>query len=177
MKNDIFNYLICKQKASLKSFAMQFTNNTDDANHLVEETQLKAMRYSKLYQEGTNLRSWLYIIMKNTFVNDYVKDNKHKSVLETSQDLSSFQLLITTSNDCSNHTLMNEDIFKALALLPSDNYVPFIKYFEGFKYQEIADELAISVETVKTRIYTARQLLKKNLKMYNRQLERSRLEN
>lgn len=170
-----FNNQICLHKLSLKTFAIRFTKNDDDADDLVQDTLLKAIRYSKLYKEGTNLRAWLYTIMRNTFINDYRRSSKQQKIVETTDDLTSFQLAKSADRNLGENLFVNEDIHKALKNLPADYLIPFIKYFEGYKYHEIADELSIPIGTVKTRIHMARQSLKKNLKIYNQEHKNNRL--
>jgi len=162
-----FNLEINDHKPALENFAIAFTKNTDDANDLVQDTYLKAIRYSYLFKEGTNMRGWLYTIMRNTFINDYRATSRRRTIMDTTEDLLSVQLLKSASKNEGEGTMISEDISKALKKLPASYRVPFIKYFEGFKYHEIADELDIPIGTVKTRIHEARRLLKATLKMYN----------
>ncbi|EDM36733.1 RNA polymerase ECF-type sigma factor [Pedobacter sp. BAL39] len=173
MKNITFNYQIYDHKSSLQNFAMNFTKNVEDANDLVQDTMLKAIRYSALYQKGTNLRGWLFTIMRNTFINNYRRMSKRQSVITTTEDLSSYQLTSSASNNQGENKMMMEDIQKALEKLQPEYYTPFIKYFEGYKYHEIADKLGIPIGTVKTRIHVARQVLKGNLKMYSEEFKRT----
>src|SRR5690606_25457319 len=66
-----FNTLVIQQADSLKTYARNFTRDQDDANDLVQDTLLKAVTYFRNFKEGTNLKGWLYTIMKNTFINNY----------------------------------------------------------------------------------------------------------
>lgn len=177
MNNLAFNHELYNHKSSLQAYAMNFTQDLEDANDLVQDTLLKAIRYSKLFQEGSNLKGWLYTIMKNTFINSYRKNLKHISLIDTSEDLQSHQLLKSASNNQAEGRFISDDIHKALSKLDVQYYIPFMKYFEGFKYHEIAEELAIPIGTVKTRIHVARQMLKQNLTMYKESYERSKLYN
>ncbi|RZK81109.1 MAG: RNA polymerase sigma factor [Pedobacter sp.] len=167
MENISLNQEICKHQTCLENFALKFTNDIDDANDLVQDTLIKAIRYHMHYREGTNLRGWLYTIMRNTFINDYRKGSRRKAVVETSEDLNSSQLKLSASGNLGENKFVMEDIYKALGQLQEDYKVPFLKYFEGYKYHEIADELNIPIGTVKTRIHMARQILKGQLKMYS----------
>lgn len=166
-----FNNQIYLHKPSLQIFAFRFTKNDDDANDLVQDTFLKAIRYSKLYKDGTNLRAWLYTIMRNTFINDYKRSSKQQQIVETTDELTSFQLAKSADSNLGENIFISEDIYKALKNLPGDYLTPFIKYFEGYKYHEIAEELSIPIGTVKTRIHMARQSLKNYLKIYNQEYQ------
>jgi len=167
MKNITFNHQINTHQSSLRSFAIRFTQNIEDANDLVQDTLLKAIRYSELYKEGTNLRGWLYTIMRNTYINDYRRQSKKLSIISTEEELTSAHLLKSSTNNQVENKFLNDDIFKALQMLEPAYYTPFMKYFEGFKYHEIAEELDIPIGTVKTRIHMARQVLKKALRIYS----------
>jgi len=154
-------------ESALRGFAITFTKNLEDANDLVQDTFLKAIRYANMYQEGTNLRGWLYTIMRNTFINDYRKRSKHNSVIDTVDEFLPHQLMKGAINNKGDANFVGEDINKALRKLAPEYLIPFTKYFEGYKYYEIAAELEIPIGTVKTRIHEARKLLKRNLKIYN----------
>ena len=166
MKNTALNFDINSHKPSLCKFALSFTRNEDDANDLVQDTFVKALRYSTLYKEGTNLKAWLYTIMRNTFINDYRKMVLRNKVVETTIDLVPAQLLNSASTNQGTNVLVQEDINKALENLSPAYSVPFLRFFEGFKYHEIAEELEMPLGTVKTRIHVARKLLQHSLKMY-----------
>lgn len=176
MENLTLNNEICKHQNCLEQYAMKFTRDVEDANDLVQDTIIKAIRYHQLYKEGTNFRGWLYTIMRNTFINSYRKNVRHRGVVETSEDLSSYQLHNSATQNLSESKFVMEDINKAMEKLQPEYAIPFLKYFEGFKYHEIAEELDIPLGTVKTRIHMARQILKTQLKMYQEQLKTAELE-
>ena len=88
MNNPSLDSQICAHKSSLDLFARKFTNDLEDANDLVQDTMIKAIRYANMYKEGTNLRGWLYTIMRNTFINDYRRKSMRNGFLETSEELS-----------------------------------------------------------------------------------------
>ncbi|RYE58698.1 MAG: RNA polymerase sigma factor, partial [Sphingobacteriales bacterium] len=122
--------------------------------------------YLLKYKPGTNFRGWLFTIMKNTFINNYRRNARSKAVVITEENISSTNLLHSSTRNNGELKFINEDIFKALKTLPSSLYDPFMKYFEGYKYHEIAKEFDMPVGTVKTRIHHARMHLKKYLKVY-----------
>jgi len=167
MENITLNKEICNHQACLERFAMKFTKDVEDANDLVQDTIIKAIRYRDLYKSGTNLRGWLFTIMRNTFINDYRRSSRRNEVIQVSEDLTSYQLQGSAETNRGVNTFIMEDINKALEKLQPEYSTPFLKYFEGFKYHEIAEELNIPIGTVKTRIHLARQILKGQLKMYS----------
>lgn len=175
MNNSTLNDEICDHQSCLESFALKFTRNTEDANDLVQDTIIKAIRYHNMYTEGTNMKAWLYTIMKNTFINDYRRASRKNSLIQTSGDLNSFHLHKSADKNLAEDKFLLKDINKALAKLDPVYSVPFLRYFEGYKYHEIADELNVPMGTVKTRIHVARQLLKETLKMYSEQFSKKKI--
>lgn len=161
-----FNHQLHDYSSSLQSFALNFTKDTEDANDLVQDTMLKAVTYYDKFKEGTNLKGWLFTIMRNTFINNYRRSAKSTSLITQSEDISSVNLHYSASHNTAESRFVMADIDKALATLQPEYYIPFMKYFEGYKYHEIAEELDIPIGTVKTRIHVARGILKKYLKTY-----------
>lgn len=162
-----FNTLVMRQASSLKMYALHFTHDSEDANDLVQDTLLKAITYYNKFRDGTNLKGWLYTIMKNTFINNYRKFIKVSAFITKSEEIPSSNLLFSSSKNQGESKFVMDDIKHALEKLPEEYYVPFIKYYEGHKYHEIADYIGIPIGTVKTRIHVARKLLKKSLKPYD----------
>ena len=76
-----FNTKILNERSSLKSFALSLTRNSEDAVDLIQETYLKAITYRNKFEDSTNLRAWLFTIMKNTFINAYRRNTKSKSFI------------------------------------------------------------------------------------------------
>jgi RNA polymerase sigma factor (sigma-70 family) len=173
MNNLSLDLQICEHKSSLDLFARKFTNDLDDANDLVQDTMIKAIKYASMFKEGTNLRAWLFTIMKNTFINGYKKDSRKNSLMDTTDDLTSAQLKRSAATNLGENKFMMDDINGAMKGLQPEYSTPFLMYFEGYKYHEIAEELKIPIGTVKTRIYMARQILKNNLKMYAQEFKKS----
>jgi RNA polymerase sigma factor (sigma-70 family) len=159
-----FDFELCSYKENLMAFAMSFTHNIDDADDLVQETFLKAVRYAKKFKKGTNLKAWLFMILRNTFINSYRRKNLAKIFMDDNVDININPGMGVTFNLGVGKCVMN-DINRALKRLEPQYYIPFIKYFEGYKYHEIAELLKIPIGTVKTRIHVARGILKSTLKM------------
>jgi RNA polymerase sigma factor (sigma-70 family) len=166
MTNIEFNTQVLRQSSSLKVYALNFTRDVEDANDLVQDTILKAITYYTKFKEGTNLKGWLYTIMKNTFINNYRRVVKMNSFVTKSDEISSPNLVFSSTYNLGEGKFVMRDIENALDKLPSEYYIPFTQYFEGYKYHEIADNLKIPIGTVKTRIHVARKILKSKLSSY-----------
>lgn len=161
-----FSYSLQKLSSSLKPFALKLTRDTDDANDLLQDTMVKAFTNKDKFTEGTNLKAWLYTIMKNTFITNYQRMVRRGTFVDTTDNLhylNSGDALV--ENGAYGDFAMN-DIQLAIENLEAVYKTPFMMHFRGFKYHEIADKLEIPIGTVKNRIHIARKLLKDDLHMY-----------
>jgi len=162
-----FESMVTDHAPALKMYALHFTHDEQDADDLVQDTVLKAITYREKFQEGTNIKGWLYTIMKNTFINNYRRVLKISGIVTQSEEITPSNLLHSATENRGEKQFVMDDIKEAMNKLPEEYYVPFTMYFEGYKYQEIADHLRIPIGTIKTRIHVARKLLKKSLKSYS----------
>ncbi|WP_293788479.1 sigma-70 family RNA polymerase sigma factor [uncultured Pedobacter sp.] len=161
-----FNCDIYQYRQPLFDRALAYTHDEDDAADLVQDTFMKAFRFSAKFEMGSNVRAWLFTILKNTFLNHYYKVKRKNEMIQQEDDLTSVQLVPSASLNGGATKFIMEDIQKSLNALPEDCRFCFCRYFEGYKYHEIAAELDIPLGTVKTKIHVARGLLKKMLKNY-----------
>ncbi|MDX2196861.1 MAG: RNA polymerase sigma factor [Cytophagales bacterium] len=162
-----FNTSIVTISKSLKPFAMRLTRDLDDAKDLLQETLIKAFTYRDKFSEGTNLKAWMYVIMKNTFITNYQKILKKNTFIDTTNSFFYLNSPLYSTNNTAITNFAFDDINKALTLLQDEYKVPFIMYYNGYKYFEIAEKLNIPIGTVKNRIHIARKELKDMLSMYN----------
>jgi RNA polymerase sigma-70 factor (ECF subfamily) len=116
--------------------------------------------------DGTNLKAWLFTIMKNTFITQYQRMVRRNTFIDTTENLHFINSSESVQINAAESTFMREDINLALSNTEEMYRVPFLLYFEGFKYHEIADELGLPIGTVKNRIHIARKSLKQHLQMY-----------
>ncbi|MCF8324951.1 MAG: RNA polymerase sigma factor [Leadbetterella sp.] len=162
-----FNYALQTNTKTLKPFAMRLTKNYDDANDLVQDTLVKAFLNKDKYADGTNLKAWLFTIMKNTFITNYQRMMRKNTIIDTSDNLHYINSSDSIVQNDAYGNFANEDISKALEKLDETYKEPFMMYFNGFKYHEIAEKVAIPIGTVKNRIHLARKELKDKLKIYS----------
>jgi len=165
-----FTNLVQGVSQSLRPVAMKLTRDADDAKDLVQETLLKALNNRDKFKTGTNIKAWLYTIMRNTFINNYNKITKRSSNIDSAEYL---QYLNTDENYITQNkgtaTFVMSDINQAIAQLNEEHRTPFMMYYVGYKYLEIAEKLQIPIGTVKNRIHIARKELKQMLKVYQQE--------
>ncbi len=152
---------------SLRPIALQLTRDNEDTNDLLQETLLKAFRNRHRFNEGTNLKAWVYTIMKNTFLSNYQKKVRRKTYVDSTDN----QYFINTaaagfSRESADTSLNIDEIHSAINNLSPQYRIPFEMHFTGYKYEEIAQQLEIPLGTVKNRIFIARQELKEKLKNF-----------
>jgi RNA polymerase sigma factor (sigma-70 family) len=166
MAKSTFQEELITLRKPLSFFALQLTANNDDAEDLLQETMVKAITYKDKFREKTNLKAWLYTIMKNTFINNYRRSVKANTIIDKTEDL--YYLNKSSENDAASpDTRYNhKQIQKVVNALEDDYRIPFMMHFKGFKYKEIADQLDLPIGTVKSRIFLARKKLMEQLEDY-----------
>lgn len=162
-----FQSLVIGLITNLKSYAINLTKNNDDAQDLLQETVYRALTNREKYVEGTNLKAWLFTIMKNIFINNYRRNTKRNTLIDTTDNLYFINAPSQTVFNGGESNLVLEDLNHAIYSLNDEYRVPFMMHFEGFKYQEIAEDLELPLGTVKSRIFFARRELKDQLEAYN----------
>ena len=161
-----FGYLVQQYEQKLHIYALKLTTNMDDAQDLVQETMLKALKYRNKFSEGSNMGAWMHTIMKNTFINQYRRKKKRLVVTDDTENQVYLNNTRYTSDYCADQQTMHQEISQTVEKLDHKYKMPFQLHFDGFKYHEIADQLDLPVGTVKSRIFTARNLLSVQLKAY-----------
>lgn len=155
--------------------AFRMTHNHADAEDLVQEVFAKAFRSFRLFQEGTNLKAWLYRILTNTFINIYRK-NQRGPIVDPTEQIQDWQMtraqshtsdgLRSAETEALEH-LPNETIAQVMALVPEDfRNAVFLADVEGFSYKEIADIMECPVGTVMSRLHRGRKMLRELLRDY-----------
>ena len=166
-----------KLTPSLKSFAYNLTKDSEESKDLYQETAFRAMTNRDKFRAGTNMKAWLFTIMKNIFINNYRKKVKANTIMDSTDNM---YFLNSTDNSISNGAgtnIMMEELGGMIKNLDISIRVPFEMHYVGYKYQEIANELELPLGTVKSRIFFARKELKHQINMQygNHTTIRSRL--
>lgn len=159
MKNKKFENQLVESESVLENFAYSLTHNPDEAKDLVQETFLKALLHKKAYKEGTNLRAWLFTIMKNTFINNYRRNKKVQSVITKEDSTPWINNIAGNVIYQADHNTKYAQIVMLINSLPEEQKIPFEMINQGYKYWEIAEKFNIPIGTVKSRIFLARQKL------------------
>ena len=161
-----FNSVLLENADFLKPFAVNLTKDNETANDLYQETLYKALANQEKYNVGTNIKAWLFTIMRNIFINDYRRKAKQKTLFDNSAGDYLINLKQVSVRNVAESSLQVKEINEAIHQLPEIFKTPFMLYFDGYKYQEIADLLGEPLGTVKSRIHFARKLLKDRLTRY-----------
>ncbi len=162
---------------SLFNVAMRMTRNKDDAEDLVQETYLKMHRFSHTFNEGSNLKAWLFKILRNTFINVFRKKIREPQEIHytNNEDFYLFNRIADNRTDDSLpgkgtigiEEYLEEEIKYALDNLPiAFREVVLYSDVEGLSYEEISDIVGCPIGTVKSRLYRARKTLQKLLWNY-----------
>src|SRR5947208_10769594 len=157
---------------SLYGAALRMTRNPADAEDLVQETYLRAFRGFAGFQEGTNLKAWLYRILTNSFINTYRKKQREPQTVEGPDDLDEWYLFDRlgarnvegSAEEEVLDRIPDADVKAALESLPENFRLPvLLADVEGFSYKEIAEILEIPIGTVMSRLHRGRKALQKRL--------------
>jgi RNA polymerase sigma-70 factor (ECF subfamily) len=158
-----FDEIVINNAEYLKPFAITLTRDNETAKDLIQETMFRAFANREKYNVGTNIKAWLYTIMRNIFINDYRRKAKQHTILDNSINdylLNSNQLSVANTAETN---LKLKEIQQAVYNLPDIFRNPFMLYFEGYRYNEIAEMLKEPLGTIKSRIHFARKLLKEQI--------------
>jgi RNA polymerase sigma-70 factor (ECF subfamily) len=160
-------------KDILFNFALRTTGDKDDAHDLLQETFMKAFRFWDKYEKGTNIRAWLFRIMKNSYINRYRKETREPGMVDY-DDVENFYDSIrddsTDSNDLQKRmysNMLSDEVTEALQSLPEDfRTVVILCDIEGLMYDEISEFLNCPIGTVRSRLHRGRKILEEKLYDY-----------
>jgi RNA polymerase sigma factor (sigma-70 family) len=161
-----FNQMLLQNTDFLKPFAVTLTKDQETAKDLLQETMYRALANQEKYNAGTNIKAWLYTIMRNIFINNYRRKAKQNTIFDNSSNDFLLDYQQSAIANAAESNLRIKEIQSAIHGLPDIFRQPFMLYFEGFKYHEISDMLHEPLGTIKSRIHFARRLLKEQISRF-----------
>ena len=167
-----FEQVALPQADALYNFAVKMTRNRRDAEDLVQDAFMRAFRFFHRFEPGTNIRAWLFRILKNTYINKYRKVQRTPDQVDWAQ-VEEFYDTVTPDDLLKRHKNPEElllesgidgRIDQAIADLPEEyRAVVLLNFVEEMSYREIAEVMEIPMGTVMSRLHRGRKFLQKHL--------------
>jgi len=158
---------------ALYNYALKISGNSDDAQDLVQETYYKAYRHFDKFQAGTNSKAWMFMILKNSFINDYRKSKREPYKLDYEQIQNFYENVKSDRAQTNNldkefyNDLLDDELTAAIDQLPSKMREVFLLCdLDGNSYEETAELVGCPVGTVRSRLHRARHMLQETLMDY-----------
>ena len=174
-RKEDFEALVIEHVSLLFAVAMKMTRNKDDAEDLVQNTVVKALRFRHKFEPGSYIKAWLLTILRNTFINEYRRNSRRPITVELTGTEPSHDKSIEPSipflrkEKKREHLLecLGDNVKASLDSLPDEFRTPVIMAdLEDSSYQEIADHMGCPIGTVMSRIHRGRKLLREQLRSY-----------
>lgn len=163
MSTSEFGLLLDKQGVFLRQLALKLTKHLEDAEDLIQDTYFKALKNKDKYTPGTNLKGWLYTIMKNTFINNYRKKKVQNTFIDETDNTYFIDQGLNNRVEYADRNVDQEYIMKQIDSIEKNYVEAFMMHFNGYKYEEISEILGIPLGTVKSRIFLARKKMMEKL--------------
>ena len=155
---------------ALYNYALKIARNADDAQDLLQETYYKAYKNYHQFENGTNSKAWMFMILKNTFINNYRKAKREPAKLDYDEIEDIYENIKSDQARDNNldldfyNNLLDDELSEALSKIPSKMREVFLLCdLEGYTYEEIAEITEIPIGTVRSRLHRARKLLQDEL--------------
>jgi RNA polymerase sigma-70 factor (ECF subfamily) len=155
---------------ALYNYALKIARNADDAQDLLQETYFKAYKNYHQFEGGTNSKAWMFMILKNTFINNYRKLKREPAKLDYDEIEDLYETIKSGQARDNNldlefyNDLLDDELSAALSKLPTKMKDIFLLCdLEGYSYEEISEIANIPIGTVRSRLHRARKLLQDEL--------------
>lgn len=155
----------------LQAFAYKLTKNMEDAKDLFQETAYRALTNQDKFRPGTNLKAWMFTIMRNIFINNYRKKVKANTIFDATDNMYYLNAGSKSINNGAESSIMMDELQNMVSSLDDSIRIPFLMHYYGYKYQEVAEQLNLPLGTVKSRIFFARKELKALVKKRYKNIE------
>ena len=173
IKEDEFANETLPHRNALYNYALKISGNSDDAQDLVQETYYKAFRHFDKFESGTNSKAWMFMILKNSFINDYRKSKREPYKLDYEQIQNFYENVKSDRAQTNNldedfyNDLLDDELTKAIDQLPSKMREVFLLCdLDGNSYEETAELVGCPIGTVRSRLHRARHMLQETLLDY-----------
>ncbi len=153
-------------QSNLMNFAYQLTTSREAAQDLVQDTTLKVLDNEEKFVDNTNFKGWVFTIMRNIFINNYRRQVRSATVVDTTEDLYHLNISQESGLATPEGSFAAKEISEAINTFSEDYREPFTLFIAGYKYTEIAEKMSLPLGTVKSRIFFARKRLQGMLKDY-----------
>jgi len=170
IKEDVFTNETLPHRNALYNYALKISGNSDDAQDLVQETYFKAYRHFDKFQSGTNSKAWMFMILKNSFINDYRKSKREPYKLDYEQIQNFYENVKSDRAQQNNldkefyNDLLDDELTEAIDQLPTKMREVFLLCdLDGNSYEETAELVGCPIGTVRSRLHRARHMLQETL--------------
>ncbi len=161
-----FDQQIATLRPTLKNFSHHFTRDREESLDLVQDTLLKALTYRHKFQVDTNLKGWLFTIMRNTYINNYRKSKRERTSVDHTKELYYLNVEDVHTFNRPAENLEFKEVWRNVNAVKDELLIPFKMHASGYKYHEIAERLKLPIGTIKNRIFHARKEIQKKLAGY-----------
>jgi len=160
--SDYFTYDLIKLQEQLYYYALQLTEDREDALDLVQETSFKALKNRNRLHNNNHIRAWLYTILKNTYIN-YLRSSHFRQLIHDTDELYNHSVKSGEGTDAlPDEQLINKELHEIIRLLPGNYARPIMLFLAGYSYKEIAQKMNIPIGTVKSRIHLGKKQIRKS---------------
>lgn len=158
---DYFTYDLIKLQEQLYYYALQLTEDREDALDLVQETSFKALKNRNRLHNNDHIRAWLYTILKNTYIN-YLRSSHFRQLIHDTDELYNHAIKSGEGSEgMPDEQLINKELHEIIRMLPGAYEKPIMLFLAGFSYKEIAQKMNIPIGTVKSRIHLGKKQIRK----------------
>jgi RNA polymerase sigma-70 factor (ECF subfamily) len=152
---------LIRMQDQLYFYALQLTEDSENARDLVQETSYKALKNRQKLHDYGHIRAWLYTILRNTHINYLRSGHRRQTVSESEEYSNTTPSLIGSNNETPETFLIRKEVHETLDKLPLDFERPIHLFLSGHSYKEIAREMKIPIGTVKSRIHLGKKRIRK----------------
>ena len=149
---------------NLRRYALKLTQDTNDADDLVQDTSLRALTHRDKFVSDINFKGWMMTIMYNIFLNNQDRVERRRKIFDTTVDILNIPLVTEGGYSTPDGAMNIREIYSEIEKLSEHTRTPFKMFLSGYKYSEIAEKIGIPEGTVKSRIFFARKALQKSLR-------------